>query len=400
MAAKNLIVLSDGTWQDLRRPFPTNVVRLLEAITPQTQAGKDQLAYYDEGVGTQQITIEPGPIDTLIKIFGGALGLGIDHRILMCYRFLCLNYSPGDSIYLFGFSRGAYTVRSLAGLIYNCGLLRRERVRMIPRAYEIYRKPNHDPSCAPSGPTATAFRQAHAITDMPDGRPDIRFIGVWDTVKALGIPEIPLLTWLSDSLNAKYKFHNEKLSPIIKAAYHAVSIEEQRTTFKLIPVDTVNSKNRDHLQQAWFPGGHGGVGGGDAAEAALSDGALQWMLDKIDESKCDLDYDVNRIQMDFEPNPLLPQASRGRFSIITLITNFLGKQHRHIPDHTALRPSSSSTEVISDFALERLKGLKGWLPVSLNEFLRRKDLGEQWEILVSDLQKAAASLLSPKQHLE
>ncbi|MGL6135333.1 MAG: DUF2235 domain-containing protein [Prochlorococcaceae cyanobacterium] len=396
MAAKNLIVLSDGTWQDLSQPFPTNVVRLLEAITPQTSEGKDQLTYYDEGVGTQQINIEPNLIDTLIKIFGGALGLGMDHRILTCYRFLCLNYSPGDSIYLFGFSRGAYTVRSLAGLIYNCGLLRGEQVRMIPRAYEIYRKPNNDAACAPSGPTATAFRQAHAITDRPGGRPDITFIGIWDTVKALGIPEIPLLTWLSDSLNTKYKFHNEKLSPIIKAAYHAVSIEEQRTTFKLIPIDTVNSKNRDHLQQAWFPGGHGGVGGGDAAKAPLSDGALQWILDKLDESKCDLGYDIHRIQMDFKPNPLLPQAGKRRCRIITLITNSFGKQRRHIPDHTALQPSSSSTEVISDFALERLNGLKGWLPESLYEFLRRKDLSKQWENLVSDLQKAAARLLSLK----
>jgi uncharacterized protein (DUF2235 family) len=393
MAAKNLIVLSDGTWQDLMQPFPTNVVRLLEAITPQTREGKDQLVYYDEGVGTQQITIEPGPIDTLIKIFGGALGLGIDHRILTCYRFLCLNYSPGDSIYLFGFSRGAYTVRSLAGLIYNCGLLRREQVRQIPRAYEIYRKPNNDAACAPSGLTATAFRQAHAISDRPDGRPDINFLGAWDTVKALGIPEIPLLTWLSDSLNAQYKFHDEKLSPIIKAAYHAVSIEEQRTTFKLIPIDTVNSRHRDFLQQAWFPGGHGGVGGGDAAEAPLSDGALRWMLEKLDESRSGLGYDSQRIQMDFKPDPLLPHASGKRWSIITLITNFLGKQRRQIPNHTALQPSPGATEVISDFALERFRGLKGWLPASLHEFLRRKELGDQWKKLVSDLKKVAASLL-------
>lgn len=394
MAAKNLIVLSDGTWQDLRQPFPTNVVRMLEAITPQTAEGKDQLVYYDEGVGTRQVTIEPGPIDMLIKIFGGALGLGIDHRILSCYRFLCLNYSPGDSIYLFGFSRGAYTVRSLAGLVYNCGLLRRERVRMIPRAYEIYRKPNNDAACAPSGVTATAFRQEHAITDRPDGRPEIRFIGVWDTVKALGIPEIPWLTWLSDSLNAKYRFHDERISPIIKAAYHAVSIEEQRSTFKLIPIDTVKSRSREHLQQAWFPGGHGGVGGGDAAEAPLSDGALQWMLEKLDESQCGLSHDVHRIQIAFKPDPLLPLARNGRFSIVTLFTNFLGRQRRQIPDHTALQPSSGATEVISEFALERLQRLRGWLPGSLGEFLRRKDLGEQWETLVSGLKNVAASLFA------
>ena len=138
MADKSLIVLCDGTWQDLNQPFPTNVVRLLEAIAPQTKDGKDQIVYYDEGIGTQQVSIEPSLIDNLIKVAGGALGLGIDHRILKCYRFLCLNYRPGDSIFLFGFSRGAYTVRSLAGLIYNCGLLKSEHVRMITHAYSIY----------------------------------------------------------------------------------------------------------------------------------------------------------------------------------------------------------------------------------------------------------------------
>ncbi|SBO43394.1 DUF2235 domain-containing protein [Cyanobium sp. NIES-981] len=396
VTGKNLIVLSDGTWQDLAQPFPTNVVRLLEAIPPQTSEGRDQLTYYDEGVGTKQISIRLNFIDNLIKIFGGAFGIGIDHRIMKCYRFLCLNYSPGDQIYLFGFSRGAYTVRSLAGLIYNCGLLRREQVRMIPRAYEIYRQPKSNENCAPWGSEAVAFRQKYAITDTPDGRPPIRFLGVWDTVKALGLPELPLPKQLnaiqpSTLFNAKYKFHDEKISPIIHAAYHAVSIEEERSTFSLIPIDTEHSSHRDHLQQAWFPGGHGGVGGGDQAVAPLSDGALQWMLNKLETSHSGLHCDIRGIQMPFQPNPS-HAVSKGPFRIIGFITVLLGKRRRIIPLHTDPSPGSQAKEVISEFAHERLQDVRGWLPKTLHEFFRRKQLGEEWTQLVTRLQDVSKSL--------
>lgn len=391
MANKNLIVLSDGTWQDLDQPFPTNVVRLLEAITPETLEGIDQIAYYDEGVGTRQVSIEPGPIDKWIKIAGGALGMGIDHRILKCYRFLCLNYSPGDHIYLFGFSRGAYTVRSLAGLIYNCGLLRSEQVRMIPRAYYIYRQPNSNEECAPSGSEATAFRETYAIKDFPDGRPRIRFMGLWDTVKALGIPDIPVLRQLSKNVNKHYEFHDHRLSPIIDAAFHAVSIEEERSTFSLIPIDQLNTENCGCHQQAWFPGGHGGVGGGEASVAPLSDCALQWMFEKLNENGSGLHFDAARIQIPFGPNSQ-HEISKGKFRIIEFITNLLGKQRRTIPIHTDVTSKSIASEVISDTALERLKGVKGWLPPSLHEFYLRKKLGDRWDKLLLELQEVATSL--------
>jgi uncharacterized protein (DUF2235 family) len=317
--------------------------------------------------------------------------MGIDHRILKCYRFLCLNYSPGDQIYLFGFSRGAYTVRSLAGLIYNCGLLRSEQVRMIPRAYEIYRQPNSNKECAPSGAEAIAFRKQYAITDMPNSRPRIKFMGLWDTVKALGIPEIPLLRQLSKIANQHYEFHDHRLSPIIDAAFHAVSLEEQRSTFSLIPIDTLGTINCKRLQQAWFPGGHGAVGGGEASVAPLSDAALQWMFDKLHESDSGLHFDASRIQISFGPNSL-HKISKGEFRIIELLTNLLGKQRRTIPMHTDPTPASMASEAISDSALERLQGVNGWLPPSLQDFFLRKKLGERWDKLVSELQEVAASL--------
>lgn len=391
MAKKNLIVLSDGTWQDLDQPFPTNVVRLLEAITPQTPEGNDQIAYYDEGVGTKQVSIEPGPIDKWINIAGGAFGMGIDHRILKCYRFLCLNYSPGDQIYLFGFSRGAYTVRSLAGLIYNCGLLRSMQVRMIPRAYHIYRQPNSNKECAPSGAEAIAFREMYAIADTPDGRPRIKFMGLWDTVKALGIPQIPVLKQLSKIVNRHYEFHDHKLSPIIDAAFHAVSIEEDRSTFSLIPIDHLSTTNCGCYQQAWFPGGHGAVGGGEASVAPLSDCALQWMFEKLDQNDSGLHFDAARIQMSFGPNSK-HEINKGKFRIIEFITKFLGKKRRTIPMHADITPKSMASEVISDTALERLQGVKGWLPPSLYDFYVRKRMGDRWDRLLSELHEAARSL--------
>lgn len=391
MADKSLIVLCDGTWQDLNQPFPTNVVRLLEAIAPQTSDGKDQIVYYDEGIGTQQVSIEPSPIDNLIKVAGGALGLGIDHRILKCYRFLCLNYRPGDSIYLFGFSRGAYTVRSLAGLIYNCGLLKSEHVRMITHAYSIYRKPNSDKEGAPSGSEAIAFREKYAITDRPDGRPRIKFMGLWDTVKALGIPDTPLLRQLSKNVNKHYEFHDHKLSSIIDAAFHAVSIEEERSTFSLIPIDQLNTTNCVCHQQAWFPGGHGAVGGGEASVAPLSDCALQWMFEKLDQNDSGLHFDAGRIQMSFGPNSK-HEINKGKFRIIEIITNFLGKKRRKIPIHADVTPKSIASEVISDTALERLHCVKGWLPPSLHDFYLRKKLGNRWDNLLSELQEVATSL--------
>jgi hypothetical protein len=388
MANKSLIVLCDGTWQDLNQPFPTNVVRLLEAIAPQTADGKDQIVYYDEGIGTQQVSIEPSPIDNLIKIAGGALGLGIDHRILKCYRFLCSNYRPGDSIYLFGFSRGAYTVRSLAGLIYNCGLLKSEHVRMIPQAYSIYRKPNSDKECAPSGSKSVAFREKYAISDICDGRPKIQFMGLWDTVRALGIPDIPLLRQLSKNTNQKYEFHDHKLSPIINAAFHAVSIEEERSTFSLIPIDHMSRISSGHFQQAWFPGGHGGVGGGEKAVAPLSDCALEWMFNKLNESDSGLHFDADRIQIPMSPNPHHNMAKR-KISTIDFITNLLGKKRRAIPMHTDLTFESRESEVISVTSLQRLQGVKGWLPPTLKEFYLGKQLGDRWDRLLSELYEVA-----------
>ncbi|MBD2308523.1 DUF2235 domain-containing protein [Chroococcidiopsis sp. FACHB-1243] len=135
---KRLIVCCDGTWQNLSSPYPTNVVKIAQAIEPIDSNGIPQLVFYDEGIGAGNQAEKL--LARADRILGGAFGIGIDTNIQDAYRFLCLNYEIGDEIYLFGFSRGAYTVRSLAGLI-RCtgGLLLRQNIREAPYMYQIYR---------------------------------------------------------------------------------------------------------------------------------------------------------------------------------------------------------------------------------------------------------------------
>jgi uncharacterized protein (DUF2235 family) len=269
--ARRLIVCSDGTWQDLEQAYPTNVVKTAQAILPKAADGTEQIVYYDEGLGTKQIGSNKSVIDQLTKLGGGGIGLGIDRKIQRAYLFLSLNYLPGDEIFFFGFSRGAYTVRCLAGLIYNSGLPRRQFIRKIPEAYELYR----DKSSAkrPSGDEATSFRNKYG------DRVPIKALCCWDTVASVGLPDLVPGVSLDDKFNERYDFFDCKLNRSIEHALHAVSIDENRKVFYYTPMEVAPDQSTK-LSQVWFPGGHGGVGGGSEQERGLSDRALEWMLSK------------------------------------------------------------------------------------------------------------------------
>ena len=131
MAVKNLIICCDGTWQELSQRCPTNVTRLTRALAPTATRGGQtipQVIFYDDGVG-----VGTGVLDKTTRILGGALGHGLDRKVLEAYEFLVLNYQPGDRIYIFGFSRGAYTARSVAGLLRQVWILKRENASEIER---------------------------------------------------------------------------------------------------------------------------------------------------------------------------------------------------------------------------------------------------------------------------
>ena len=190
---KRIVICADGTWnrpeQNLAKDAPTNVLKLARAIKPEHD-GVEQVVFYDWGVGSD---VDP--------VAGGLFGAGIDKNIQDAYRFIVQNFESGDELYFFGFSRGAYTVRSLAGFIRNCGILRRTHAQLIHSAFELYR----DRGKHPDSVTARRFRKRCGCGHQPR----IRFIGAWDTVGALGVP-VSVLGFL----NENHLFHDTELSSV------------------------------------------------------------------------------------------------------------------------------------------------------------------------------------------
>lgn len=263
---KRVIVCADGTWNSDDAPAPkhTNVYKLYRALAPAAN-GVPQVAYYQDGVGTAGSRLD--------RLVGGAFGRGLSENVEACYRFVVDSYEPGDELFLFGFSRGAYTARSLAGLVRNAGVLRREHRDRVGEAYALYRDRGAD--AHPNGSAAREFRRRWAHEDVTP----IACLGVWDTVGSLGIPtDGPLGRHLRD----KYSFHDVALSGHVRNAFHALAIDERRKPFapSLWAVDTPAERQR--VEQVWFAGAHSNVGGG-YAECGPSDHALRWMLERAGE---------------------------------------------------------------------------------------------------------------------
>jgi len=245
---------------DLGKPVKTNVQKIYEAIASKGVDGIPQVKYYGVGVGTGYTLSD--------RFFGGATGRGIDRNIKDAYRFIMWNYEPGDELYFFGFSRGAYTARSLTGLIRNCGVLQSQYLNLVNEAYSLYRDRNA--ITHPDSDLMMAFKTKYSQFTR------IKFIGVWDTVGALGIP-------LSMWSNKQYQFHDVKLSKDIDYAYHAMALDETRRLFQPtlweVAQNTNNPEFKQEVEQVWFPGVHSNVGGG-YADTGLSDIALLWMIEK------------------------------------------------------------------------------------------------------------------------
>jgi len=217
--------------------------------------------WYDQGVGTSYSQTK--------NIADGITGGGIDKNIKDAYSFYIYNFRPGDEIFLFGFSRGAYTARSLAGFIRNCGILKPEYVHLLDRAYELYR--NRNEYTAPDSDMMRGFRSQYAYET------DIQFIGVWDTVGALGIP-LPSYKMYN---KLRYQFHDVQISSSIKYAYHALAIDEKRKLFApaIMEQSSDIAPGKQVVEQRWFAGVHSNVGGG-YEDTGLSDIALQWLIEK------------------------------------------------------------------------------------------------------------------------
>ena len=362
---RRLIVCADGTWNtpdettDGGTPTPTNVAKLYNAIASEG-GGIAQRAHYEPGVGTAHNFWD--------HWFGGGIGKGIDGHILDCYKFLIQEYAPDDDIYLFGFSRGAYTVRSLAGLIRNAGLLRREHIDYAEEAYDLYRDRADD--ARPKAPRATAFRLAHSHTEYADGvdSTPIECIGCWDTVGALGVP-----VGVLEHFNAgKYGFHDTSLSSRVRNAFHALAINERRAPFQ---PTLWRQPDRDAtvnwLEQAWFVGVHANVGGG-CADAGLSDTALLWMQDRVSR-KTALQFDGNYLEKNVRSdylNGVLENSFKGFYL-------GLGEYPRTPDDIDSREPDTHTWEYVHRSARARwdkvVAANEPWDAPRFQEYVQRTD---------------------------
>ncbi len=268
---KRIVIACDGTWKRADAPCPTNVVKLAQAVLPEAPDGTAQLTLHLDGVGVGRGT---GALARgLDRALGGAFGLGLMAVLADAYRGLVFNHAPGDAIYLFGFSRGAFLARSLAGLIRTAGVVERGAAAAIPEALDLYRR--RGPGAGPKDAAARAFRARHS----GGAAPGLAYLGVWDTVGALGIPGHLRLAALT---NRGLRFHDTALSRHVGAARHAVAIDERRRAFPPTLWHNLAALNAgvpgQPYQQRWFPGDHGSVGGGGPS-SALSDDAALWVIE-------------------------------------------------------------------------------------------------------------------------
>lgn len=292
---KNIVVLSDGTGQDGGKGHDSNVYKIYRMLEDRTD---QQIVYYDQGLGTD-----------LHRLGGNAFGMGFSKNIIDCYRFIFDYYNAGDRIFLLGFSRGAATVRSLASFIHFFGILPKARPKLIDEAYKLYRtgrKPivlddgmDTDDSTN-AGMKRLAVRGQNMLHDTtymvysafrkdledkanqfslahPHMWVKVEFLGVWDTVPALGVVPMAGLNLLLDRLPwTKHSFHDFLLHRSVRNAYQALAIDDNREWFRPTIWNQYDIESQK-ISQVWFSGSHTDVGGG-YKEAGLSDIALEWMI--------------------------------------------------------------------------------------------------------------------------
>lgn len=368
---KRLILCCDGTWntadqaaveekavdggrgdgKTLERLCPTNVVKLAYRIA-KADGAIPQIIFYDHGVGTGNV------VDRLL---GGAFGHGLVDNVYDAYRFLVANYARDDAVYLFGFSRGAFTARSLAGMIRKCGILDRDSIDQYVKAHELYR----DPRIGVDDPVAREFRTRHSI--VGDAPVPIEFLGVWDTVGALGVPVRPL-RWIS---GARHRFHDTELSASVRRACHALAIDERRAPFEPT-LWTCEPKPGQRVEQVWFCGAHSDVGGG-YPDSGASDIPLRWMIDRAAEAGLLFDAALYRPER-LVADPLSPlhDSRKGLYRM----TKGLDRRIGLTAPLTGGQPSTSAApdpnQSVHPSVLERWDRDATYRPPGLRDYLRRR----------------------------
>jgi uncharacterized protein (DUF2235 family) len=283
--SKTIVICSDGTGNAATSEVKSNVKQLFDMVVQDAH----QVATYDDGVGTAPRQRGENPLAYRLNHLAElGFGRGLAQNLLELYTFLIHHYDEGDSVFLFGFSRGAFTVRALAGLVHVCGLLRREHIDKAADAVRLYEGSErriivrrreqglppafcaHETDHGAMDPVAQAFKAQY-------GQPcSIRFLGIWDTVKAYG--------WIRPRSFPALR-HN--LS--VQCVCHAAALDEHRALFQMTGWADGHAK----LQEVWFAGDHADVGGGHKdGNSALTDASLRWMLGEATQSGLRLTADA------------------------------------------------------------------------------------------------------------
>ncbi len=377
---KRIIFCFDGTTNVLNANTPTNVVLLAASII--RDAGKvNQIIHYDEGVGTRWYE----------KAVGTVLGEGLIENIRQAYAFLIFNYDPGDEIFVFGFSRGAYSAQTFVNFVRHVGPLRRLYAGRINEALDLYRQRLVGMSVSSDQmrnfraiyssqacvePGEDAWRSTNISGYKSGSAPLLRvkYVGIWDSVGAMGIPAfIPF----SSVLNKKYQFLDASMSEFIENARHAIAIDERRVSFPSSPWGDLTEFNRARkvdpddprapYQERWFPGVHGSVGGGGDIRG-LSDSALAFILTGAKLAGLQLDTTAGSRIHSVEPNALVPIINMTKPT--TNPTYWLQKD----------RPGPEHVWQVSNIALHRWKASpqdlpqkKAYRPVTLRKVAQALD---------------------------
>lgn len=380
---KNIIVCSDGTGQKGGYGSDSNVYKLYKAVDLHSNQ-KKQITFYDNGVGTSENNSD-SKVSKIRRAISGGFGFGFEENVCDLYRFLAKRYEVGDDIYFFGFSRGAATVRACVGFIHHCGLLDKKQAAnnaeidaLLQKALKAYQQREKNPALA------AEFKKSHAVHDpqhAPDGNLIIHYVGVWDTVSALGFskdwsllldPVFEALDKLSD-LRWPHNFYDDELNKEVKYAYHALAIDDARKTF--VPMVFDESKG-NVVEQVWFSGVHSNVGSG-YPRTGLSDVAFDWMLARAEEhGLIFIPDDRNNIKVHANPNGKLFNSRDG-----------FGMYYRYQPrDLTALCENKLAGDIkVHSSVIERMKAeTAGYAP---------SYMPAEFEVVETDL-KATAKKVS------
>jgi uncharacterized protein (DUF2235 family) len=360
---KRLAVFLDGTWNAVGDN--TNVWRLKSLCAPKASDGVSQLVYYDIGVN---------------GFIGGAFGKGLNDNVTEAYEWLIDVYSPGDDIFIFGFSRGAYTARSLAGLIAKHGLLKAGAPLGVKQLYERYRRKDDR--------TVWQLHRASALGQLTDATVEeqwllkysqpinIKVVAVWDTVGALGIPFFSI----QGISRRTFGFLHTGLRTMIENGYHALAIDEHRKDFAPTlwtvhkPKDptafTAPPRSLSSVEQRWFVGAHANVGGGCESDL-LAQIPLRWIMKKASlhglAFKNDVDLDGNVLKAPISDS--FKEFMKGAYSMLaSRFYRTIGAEPEQAEDGT----HTTVNETIDASVFERWQKDQTYRPPSLVEWGKRK----------------------------